>query len=97
MQSTRREIIELGPFIGLAGASMSEVAERLRLELAELSVTERAELAHYLIHSLDEETEEATGPAWEAELDRRWHEIESGTAVGEPAEKVLADLREKYA
>ena len=33
---------------------MSETAEKLKLELSRLSTKERAELAHFLIHSLDE-------------------------------------------
>jgi hypothetical protein len=35
---------------------MTETAERLKLELSQLSAEERAELAYFLIHSLDEET-----------------------------------------
>ncbi|BDA69905.1 hypothetical protein RIVM261_068530 [Rivularia sp. IAM M-261] len=35
---------------------MSETAEKLKLELSRLSTKERTELAHFLIHSLDEAT-----------------------------------------
>jgi hypothetical protein len=32
---------------------MTEAAERLKLELSQLSVKDRAELAYFLIHSLE--------------------------------------------
>ena len=74
---------------------MSETAERMKLELAQLSPRDRAELAHFLIHSLDEEVDPDTEAAWDAELARRMAEIKSGKAVGEPAEQVFAKLRGK--
>ena len=75
---------------------MSETAEKLREELAQLPVKDRAELAYFLIHSLDDETDPDAEAAWDAELHRRLEEIKSGTAVGEPAEQVLDELRAKY-
>jgi hypothetical protein len=33
---------------------MTETAEKLKIELSQLSTNERAELAYFLIHSLDE-------------------------------------------
>ncbi len=75
---------------------MSETAEKLKAELSRLSPQERAELADFLIHSLDNETDADAEAAWDAELARRLDEIKSGKAVGEPAEKVLRELREKY-
>ncbi|BAY62192.1 hypothetical protein NIES22_22610 [Calothrix brevissima NIES-22] len=35
--------------------SMSETSEKLKLELSQLSPKERAEIAYFLIHSLDED------------------------------------------
>ena len=75
---------------------MSETAEKLKSELALLPPSERAELAHFLIQSLDADMEETAEAAWDAELARRLEEIESGKVVGEPAETVVARLREKY-
>ncbi len=75
---------------------MTEAAERLKSELSQLSLQERAELAHFLIYSLDEEMDADAEAAWDAELVQRMAEIKSGTAVGEPADKVFAALREKY-
>ncbi len=76
---------------------MTDIAERLKVELSRLSPKDRAELAHFLIHSLDEPADADVDAAWEAELDRRFAEIKSGQAVGERAEKVFDELRAKYA
>ena len=75
---------------------MSATAERLKTELASLALEERAELAHFLIESLDEEADDDSEAAFNAELARRGAEIRSGQAIGEPADKVIAELREKY-
>ncbi len=75
---------------------MSVTAEKLRTELANLNNADRAELAHFLISSLDPGSDADAEEAWDAELARRAQEIKSGQAVGEPAEKVFADLRKKY-
>ncbi|MBV9123257.1 MAG: addiction module protein [Planctomycetes bacterium] len=75
---------------------MSDTAEQLKAVLAQLPASERAALAQYLIHSLDEGADLDAETAWDAELARRLAEIRSGQALGEPAERVLAELREKY-
>jgi putative addiction module component (TIGR02574 family) len=75
---------------------MTEIAERLRNEVLQLPSEDRAELAYCLIRSLDDKDDPGTQPAWEAELERRWQEMESGAVVGEPAESVFAELRKKY-
>jgi putative addiction module component (TIGR02574 family) len=75
---------------------MSETAEKLKIELSYLSIKDRAELACFLIHSLDEEVDDDVESAWDVELMRRMQEIDNGTASGEPSNKVFTDLREKY-
>nr|WP_225938705.1 addiction module protein [Kovacikia minuta] len=75
---------------------MSEISEKFKTELSQLSVQERAELAYFLIHSLDEGEDEDVEINWDGELVRRMQEINNGTASGEPASKVFTDLREKY-
>jgi putative addiction module component (TIGR02574 family) len=75
---------------------MTEAAEKLKAQLSQLSMQERAELAHFLIHSLDEAVDADAEAAWDTELARRMEEIRSGNAVGEPADKVFAELRKKY-
>ena len=75
---------------------MTETGEKLKTELSLLSQKDRAELAHFLLHSLGEEVEGDSEAAWDVELARRAEEIKSGKAKGELAEKVIAELRDKY-
>ena len=75
---------------------MSEAVERLKPHLARLSAQDRAALASFLIHSLDEGEDADAEAAWDVELARRVEAIKSGKAIGIPANKVFADLREKY-
>ena len=72
---------------------MSEEAKALKSRLALLSPEDRAELADFLIESLDEEQEEGWEEAWNAELTRRLREIEEGKVAGVPAEQVIANFR----
>jgi putative addiction module component (TIGR02574 family) len=76
---------------------MTDTAEKLKAQLSQLSGQERAELAQFLIQSLDEGVDADAEAAWDAELARRMAEIRIGKAVGEPAETVFAELRKKYA
>lgn len=75
---------------------MTKTAEKLKLELAQLSLEERAELAYFLIHSLDKESDDDVESAWDVELTRRMQGIHQGTASGEPSNKVFNELKEKY-
>jgi putative addiction module component (TIGR02574 family) len=77
---------------------MTEIAERLKIELSQLSAEDRAELAYFLIHSLDEEIDidYDAERAWKIELTRRMQEIDNDTASGKPANKVFTELRDKY-
>jgi putative addiction module component (TIGR02574 family) len=75
---------------------MTETARKLRTQLSQLSAEDRAELAQFLIQSLDEGADSDAEAAWDAELARRLDEIKSGTAVGEAADRVFAELQEKY-
>lgn len=75
---------------------MTEAVQKLRLELSQLSIQERAELAYFLIHSLDQDVEDNAEFAWNVELTKRMEEINSGTVYGELSDKVFTELREKY-
>jgi putative addiction module component (TIGR02574 family) len=75
---------------------MTETAEKLKIELSQLSTKERAELAYFLIHSLDDEVDYDVESVWDIELTRRMQEINSGIASGKPASQVFVELREKY-
>ena len=76
---------------------MTATAERLMTELGTLPARERAELAHQLLVSLDPGADPDVEAAWDAELERRGELIRSGRATGEPAEQVLAELRQRFA
>ena len=75
---------------------MSATVQELKNQLGTLPVAQRAELAHFLIESLDQEPDSDAEAAWEKEVDRRVEEIKSGQVQGIPAEEVFAKLREKY-
>ncbi len=75
---------------------MTETAEKLKIELSQLSAQERAEIAHFLIQSLDGEVENDVEAAWDMELTKRLEDIQSGNAIGEPSSQVFSQLREKY-
>ena len=60
-----------------------------------LPAPERAELARFLVRSLEYDEGE-WAEEWGDELARRLEEIRSGRVVGVPAEVVIARLRERY-
>jgi putative addiction module component (TIGR02574 family) len=59
----------------------NEVLDRLRSKALSLSETERAELAHDLVASLDGPMDAEVAQDWDAEVLRRLKEIDSGTAA----------------
>jgi putative addiction module component (TIGR02574 family) len=73
-----------------------EVASLARIEAAalRLSPDERAELAEHLWASV--EGGQAPDPAWDAEIRRRMHEVDSGTVQCRPWGEVMAELRAKH-
>ena len=54
--------------------------EKVRSEALRLPESERAELAHSLVASLDGPADADVEPAWDAQILRRLAEIDSGTA-----------------
>jgi len=78
---------------------VNEAVEKIKCQVLTLTIKDRAELAAFLLSSLEEDEEEDPGAveaAWDAELAKRLEEIESGTIVGLPAEQVLEEMRRKY-
>ncbi len=75
---------------------MSTTIEKWKSELAVLAPEERAEIAHFLLNTLDGGEDHDVEAAWDAELERRCAEIRSGEAPGRPAHEVFARIREKY-
>lgn len=59
----------------------SAALEKLRFEALNLSESERAELAHELVVSLDGAIDADAEQAWDVEIARRLAEIDAGTAV----------------
>ncbi len=74
---------------------MTEAVEQLKIQAGKLSDVERADLAYYLLESLEPE-EAGVEEAWRAEIARRVAEIRGGRAVGRPIDEVLAELRRRY-
>ena len=68
----------------------------MRTVLATLTEAERADLAYFLIQSLDSGSDMDAEAAWDAELERRVGEIKSGRESSESAHKVFSELRAKH-
>jgi putative addiction module component (TIGR02574 family) len=80
-------------------SKMVVAMEKLKAELVALSERERADLALFLLNSLEDanaESDPDVEAAWDTELARRTEEIRDGSVRGIPAEQVFAGLREKY-
>ncbi len=75
---------------------MSVSADEWKTELSRLPTKERAELARFLIDSLDRQTDADADEAWEAELSRRAEGIRSGKAQGKPVDEAMTELRGKH-
>ena len=72
---------------------MSNALAELKQKIAQLSETQRAELALELIESLDTETDADASEAWRIEVERRIAEIERGHVQLIPGDEVFARLR----
>ena len=75
---------------------MRENAERVRQEALQLPEADRAELARFLIESLDDSEDPDVEAAWDEELRRRVERIEQGKSRLRPAHEVLGEIRDKY-
>jgi putative addiction module component (TIGR02574 family) len=75
---------------------MAETLEHLKQQLGTLAAPERAELARFLISSLDQEEDPEAEAAWETELTRRVTAIKSGQVIGKPAAQVIEKMRETF-
>ncbi len=73
---------------------MSSTLNRLTAELANLPANDRAELAKFLLDSLEEEEEspEAVAAAWDLELEKRVQRIRAGEVEGVPASSIFPNL-----
>ncbi len=72
--------------------TLSEIPEELKMAVSRLSAPERAELAHYLLHTL-ETSEEGAAEEWLAAAEQRMEQVRAGQDVGIPAEELMKSLR----
>lgn len=72
---------------------MSLSVEHLKPILSALPIPDRAELAHYLLHSLEPLEAEAAAQ-WQALAEQRMAEIRDGSVIGVPADDVWKVDRE---
>jgi hypothetical protein len=78
---------------------MAVALEKLKAELAGLTEQERADLALFLLNSLDAANAAAdqdVEAAWDVKLARRAEGIRDGSAQGKPANQLFAELRARY-
>lgn len=73
----------------------TEALERLRSEMMALSETERAELAHELIESLDAPRDNGVEEAWDREILRRIAAVDDGQAKLLDREEFRRRMRER--
>ena len=76
---------------------MEGAVDRLKAQIPGLPLKQRAELAYFLLQSLDVEEDSDAESAWRAELYRRLAGIQSGAVKGIPAEQGFDELRKKLA
>jgi putative addiction module component (TIGR02574 family) len=67
--------------------------DELKSAALQLPRNDRAELAQFVLDSLDDQDEIAVRADWLALAARRMDEVRAGIVVGIPAEQVLSELR----
>lgn len=74
---------------------MNTAARELYDQALRLSDSERAELAAWLIESLDADADRDAEAAWEAEIRRRVESIDRGEVELIPWDAVLREMRQR--
>lgn len=74
---------------------MSPILAELQAQAKQLGSEERAQLASFLLETLEPTESSDVSQAWEAEIQTRWAEIERGDVKLIPATEVFADIRRK--
>ncbi len=75
---------------------MTALAEKVREEVLELPVKERAEIARVLIQSISPPVEPVSEEEFRVMLDRRVKDLEEGRVEPVPAEVVFERIRQKF-
>jgi putative addiction module component (TIGR02574 family) len=73
---------------------MTKLAEQILEQAKTLSDAERAEVAEQLLEAVAPSTDPAYQVAWEAEIQRRIDDFESGKTQGVPWEQVRERMRQ---
>lgn len=73
---------------------MDATLQTLKATAASLPAPDRAELAHFLLRSLDSEAADVRAE-WLAVAEQRMADVRAGKVVGIPAEEVLKNLLRK--
>jgi putative addiction module component (TIGR02574 family) len=71
---------------------MSGSLDELKTTISALPTTERAELAHYLLHTL-EQPEEGAAAEWRALAEQRMDDVRADKVKGVPAEQVWQPVK----
>lgn len=74
---------------------MSSKLAELQSEAKQLGSEERAQLAVFLLETLEPNDSGDVSQAWEAEIKARWAEIERGDVELIPATEVFTGIRRK--
>jgi putative addiction module component (TIGR02574 family) len=72
---------------------MSPKSAELLKQALELSVEERAGLAAQILESLDSSEDESVQAAWQAEIERRMADLDSGAVKGLSLDEAKRQLR----
>lgn len=70
---------------------MPDILDTIKAQTQNLTQDERVDLAAYLLDSVDPDN--ASDPAWRAEIAQRVDDIRSGRVAGNPLYKVLIGLQ----
>jgi len=72
---------------------MSPKSAELFKQALELSVEERADLAAQILESLDSSDDPSVQAAWQAEIERRMADVDSGAVQGVSLEEAKRQIR----
>jgi putative addiction module component (TIGR02574 family) len=73
---------------------MQSTLPEIESQARKLSASDRARLALRLLESLEQPDGGDVSGEWRSEIERRWDEIESGTAMGVSATEAFAQARD---
>ena len=75
---------------------MTVLVEKIKREALALSASDRANIAHDLILSLDDTSGFELDQEYESEIRRRVQMVKEGKAIGQPADFVFAEIEARF-